>query len=190
VIITTPPLSAQVIVARRFQTTILSLIINNDHLEVRDSTKNLLEMQPSLGVVYLLLPVVAGKIDWCSMKFSVSPMLEVTNKDMRHCHSCKDTNLVQTKNGLLCRCLLKNSVVCTPHNGMLYAVSGFLDLNVNSLLPQSDGNAVSVSYKTHFKTRYAFVLPVVSFSWHSSLGCIMYLIYLVSNIHSPGMASI
>jgi len=146
----------QVIVARRFQTTILSLIISNDHLEVRDSTKNLLEMQPSLGVVYLLLPVVAGKIDWCSMKFSVSPMLEVTNKDMRHCHSCKDTNLVQTKNGLLCRCLLKNSVVCTPHNGMLYAVSGFLELNANSLLHRSDGSAVS--YKTHFKTRHGLDL--------------------------------
>ncbi|KAG2547662.1 hypothetical protein PVAP13_9KG468200 [Panicum virgatum] len=146
----------QVIVARRFQSTILSLIISNDHLEVRDSTKNLLEMQPSLGVVYLLLPVVAGKIDWCSMKFSVSPMLEVTNKDMRHCHSCKDTNLVQTKNGLLCRCLLKNSVVCTPHNGMLYAVSGFLELNANSLLHRSDGSAVS--YKTHFKTRHGLDL--------------------------------
>ena len=187
-IITTPPLSAQVIVARRFQTTILSLIINNDHLEVRDSTKNLLEMQPSLGVVYLLLPVVAGKIDWCSMKFSVSPMLEVTNKDMRHCHSCKDTNLVQTKDGPLCRCLLKNSVVCTPHNGMLYAVSGFLELNANSLLHRSDGSAVS--YKTHFKTRYEFALPVVFFGWHSLLGCRIYLIYLIFNLHSPGMASI
>jgi len=188
VIITTPPLSAQVIVARRFQTTILSLIINNDHLEVRDSTKNLLEMQASPEVVYLLLPVVAGKIDWCSMKFSASPMLEFTNNDMRHCHSCKDTNLVQTKDGPLCRCLLKNSVVCTPHNGMLYAVSGFLELNANSLLHRSDGSAVS--YKTHFKTRYEFALPVVFFGWHSLLGCRIYLIYLIFNLHSPGMASI
>ncbi|RLN17370.1 hypothetical protein C2845_PM02G08360 [Panicum miliaceum] len=93
----------QVIVARRFQTTILSLIISNDHLEVGDSIKNLLEMPVSPGVVYLLLPVVAGKIDWCSIKFSASPMLEATNKDIRRCHSCKDTDFVQTKDGPLCR---------------------------------------------------------------------------------------
>ena len=58
-------LSVQVIAARRFQTTILSLLINNDRLEVRDSIKTLLEMQVSPGIVYLLLPVVFGKIDWC-----------------------------------------------------------------------------------------------------------------------------
>ncbi|PVH31546.1 hypothetical protein PAHAL_9G175900 [Panicum hallii] len=146
----------QVIVARRFQTTILSLIISNDHLEVGDSIKNLLEMPLSPGVVYLLLPVVAGKIDWCSIKFSASPMLEATNKDIRRCHSCKDTDFVQTKDGPLCRCTLKNSIVCTPHNGTLYAVSGFLDLNVNSLLHRSDGSVVS--YKTHFKTRHGLDL--------------------------------
>ena len=58
-------LSVQVIAVRRFQTTILSLLINNDRLEVRDSIKTLLEMQVSPGIVYLLLPVVSGKIDWC-----------------------------------------------------------------------------------------------------------------------------
>jgi endoribonuclease Dicer len=182
----TPLRSAQVIVARRFQTTILSLIISNDHLEVGDSIKNLLEMPLSPGVVYLLLPVVAGKIDWCSIKFSASPMLEATNKDIRRCHSCKDTDFVQTKDGPLCRCTLKNSIVCTPHNGTLYAVSGFLDLNVNSLLHRSDGSVVS--YKTHFKTRYELVFPVVFFVWHSLVSCRIYLIYLI--LHSPGMALI
>ncbi|KAF8722027.1 hypothetical protein HU200_022652 [Digitaria exilis] len=142
----------QVIAARRFQTIILSLIISNNRLEVRDSIKNLLDMQVSPEVVYLLLPVVSGKIDWCIIKFAVSPMLEATNKDMRHCHCCKETCLLETKDGPLCRCMLKNSIVCTPHNGMLYAVSGFLDLNVNSLLHRSDGSVVS--YKTHFKTRH------------------------------------
>ncbi|XP_004982513.1 endoribonuclease Dicer homolog 2a isoform X1 [Setaria italica] len=146
----------QVIVARRFQTAILSLLISNNQLEVRDSIKNSLEMQASPGVVYLVLPLVSGKIDWCSIKFSASPMLEVTNKDMRHCHSCKDTNLVQTKDGPLCQCMLQHAIVCTPHNGMLYAVSGFLDLNANSLLHRSDGSVVS--YKTHFKTRHGLDL--------------------------------
>jgi endoribonuclease Dicer len=85
--------SAQV-VARRFQTTILSLLIHTNQLKERDSIKNLLEMQASPGVVYLVLPLVSGKISWCSIKFYASSMLEVTDKDVRHCRSCKDTNLV------------------------------------------------------------------------------------------------
>ncbi|CAL4943021.1 unnamed protein product [Urochloa decumbens] len=143
----------QVIVARRFQTTILSLLISNDESEFRESIKNLLEMQASPGVVYLFLPVVSGKIDWCSIKFSASTMLEVDNRDMRHCHSCKGTNLVQTKDGPLCHCMLQHAVVCTPHNGMLYAVSGFLDRNANSLMHRS-----VLSYKTHFETSYHLTL--------------------------------
>ncbi|KAJ1294685.1 hypothetical protein BS78_01G164800 [Paspalum vaginatum] len=146
----------QVIAAIRFQTQILSLLISNDQLEVGDSIKNLLEMQVCPGVVYLLLPIVSGKIDWCSIYFSASPILETTNKGTRHCHSCKDIDLLQTKDGSFCRCMLQNSIVCTPHNGMFYVVSGFLDLNANSLLYQSDGSAVS--YKAHFKDRHGLNL--------------------------------
>lgn len=145
---TTP---AQVIVARRFQTTILSLLISKDLSEVSNSIKNL-EMPVSPGAVYLLLPVVSGKIDWCSIKFS-APDPESNNMDMRHCHPCKDTGIVQTEDGPFCRCMLRNSIVRTPHNGMFYAVSGFrLDLNANSLMPGS-----SLSYKTHFKEKYVFL---------------------------------
>ncbi|XP_062215257.1 endoribonuclease Dicer homolog 2a [Phragmites australis] len=140
----------QVTIARRFQTIILSLLINDEHSEVSDPIKYLHEV--SIGVVYLLLPLVSGKVDWCSMKFSASPIYEVTDKDMRHCHSCKDVDLLQTKDGPLCRCMLQNSVVCTPHNSMFYAVTGFLDLNANSLLHRNDGSVVS--YKIHFKTRH------------------------------------
>ncbi|KAK3146816.1 hypothetical protein QOZ80_3BG0272490 [Eleusine coracana subsp. coracana] len=81
----------QVIIARRFQTTILSLLISNDHSETKD-------------------------VPFCS-------------------------------------CMLKNSVVCTPHNSIFYVVSGFLELNANSLMNQSD-----VSYKTHFDRRYGLDL--------------------------------
>ncbi|RCV41994.1 hypothetical protein SETIT_9G179100v2 [Setaria italica] len=79
----------QVIFARRFQTTILSLLIGNDHSEVRDAIKYFHELQVSVGVVYLLLPSVSGKIDWCGIKFSTSSVYDATtDKDMRHCHSC------------------------------------------------------------------------------------------------------
>jgi endoribonuclease Dicer len=150
-----PLFFVQVIIARRFQISILSLLlISSDHIDVSDSCLN--EMQESIGVAYLLLPLVSGKVDWCSMKLSSSPFCEATNKDMRHCCSCENVDLLQTKDGPFCRCMLRSSVVCTPHNGMFYAVSDFLDLNANSLLNRSDGSVVS--YKNHFKTRYHLFL--------------------------------
>uniref|UniRef100_A0A0D9VVX7 Uncharacterized protein n=1 Tax=Leersia perrieri TaxID=77586 RepID=A0A0D9VVX7_9ORYZ len=146
----------QVIIARRFQTTILSLLITDKHLEVSNTTKYFHEMQVSIGVVYLLLPLVSGKIDWCSMKFSASPLYEATNKHKRHCHSCKDIDLLQTKDGPFCRCILQNSIVVTPHNSRIFAVTGFLDLNANSILRRHDGSVVT--YKDHFKTRHDLTL--------------------------------
>ncbi|KAL5217946.1 hypothetical protein ABZP36_018630 [Zizania latifolia] len=146
----------QVIIARRFQTTILSLLINNDHLEVSSDIKCFHEMEVSIGVVYLLLPLVYGKIDWCNMKFSTSPVYEATNKHMRHCHFCKDVDLLHTKDGPLCKCIIKSSIVCTPHNNRFYAVTGFLDLNANSLLHRRDGSVVP--YKTFFKARHDLTL--------------------------------
>uniref|UniRef100_A0A0E0D399 Uncharacterized protein n=1 Tax=Oryza meridionalis TaxID=40149 RepID=A0A0E0D399_9ORYZ len=126
----------QVIIARRFQTTILSFLIGDDHLEVSNGIKYFHEMQVPIGVVYLLLPLVSGRIDWCSMKFSSSPIYEANNKHMTHCHSCKDIDLLQTKDGPFC--------------------SGFLDLDANSRLPQHDGTVVT--YKDYFKTRHGLTL--------------------------------
>jgi endoribonuclease Dicer len=140
--------------ARRFQTAILSLLINKGHSEASDA-KYFHEMQVSIGVVYLLLPLVSGKVDWCSIKFSASQVYDA-NKDMRHCHSCKQVDILQTKDGPLCRCMLKNSIICTPHNSELYAVTGFLELNAKSLLHKRDGSVLT--YTTYFKKRYKLVV--------------------------------
>ncbi|XBI78947.1 hypothetical protein VPH35_088540 [Triticum aestivum] len=146
----------QVVMARRFQTTILSLLINKDHSEVINAVKYSHEMQVSIGIVYLLLPLVSGKVDWCSIKFSTSQVYDASNKDNRHCHSCKQVDLLQTKDGPLCRCMLQNSIVCTPHNSKFYAVNGFLDLNSKSLLHLRDGSALT--YINYFNTRHGLSL--------------------------------
>uniref|UniRef100_A0A8I6Y5Y1 Uncharacterized protein n=2 Tax=Hordeum vulgare subsp. vulgare TaxID=112509 RepID=A0A8I6Y5Y1_HORVV len=146
----------QVVMARRFQTTILSLLINKDHSEVSNAVKYSHEMQVSIGIVYLLLPLVSGKVDWCSIKFSTSQVYVGSNKDIRHCHSCKQVDLLQTKDGPLCRCMLESSIVCTPHNSKFYAVNGFLDLNSKSLLHLRDGSALT--YINYFKTRHGLSL--------------------------------
>ncbi|OEL21951.1 Endoribonuclease Dicer-like protein 2b [Dichanthelium oligosanthes] len=133
----------QVIFARRFQTTILSLLIGNGHSEVRDAIKYFHEPQVSLGVVYLLLPSVYGKIDWCGIKFSTSSVYDATDKGMRHCHSCKDADLLQTMDGPCCRCMLRNSVVYIPRDRKFYNTTGFLDLNANDPLHLRDRSADS-----------------------------------------------
>ncbi|GJM95795.1 hypothetical protein PR202_ga12573 [Eleusine coracana subsp. coracana] len=86
----------QVIIARRFQATILSLLISNDHSE--------------------------------------------------------------TKDGPFCGCMLKNSVVRTPHNSMLYVVSGFLELNANSLLNRTVESYYYLSYLNFTFSRHGLDL--------------------------------
>ncbi|CAL4934584.1 unnamed protein product [Urochloa decumbens] len=135
----------QVIFAKRFQTTILSLLISNDHSEVSNAIKYSRELQVSVGVAYrLLLPSVSGKIDWCGIKFSTSPEYDATDhEDMRHCHSCKDADLLQTMDGPCCRCMLQNSVVYVPRDRNFYNITGVLDLNTNGPLHLGDRSVVS-----------------------------------------------
>lgn len=132
--------------ARRFQTTILSLLINSDHSEVSDAIKYFHEPQVDVGVVYLLLPAVSGRIDWCRIKFSTSSVYDVTDKDMRHCHSCKDADILQTMDDPCCRCILQNSVVYAHCDGKFYNITD-LDLNANQPLDLNDRS--TVSYKRY-----------------------------------------
>ncbi|TVU03863.1 hypothetical protein EJB05_50576 [Eragrostis curvula] len=148
----------QVNFARRFQTTILSLLISKDHLEVSDAIKGLHdELQASVGVVYLLLPSISGKIDWCKIKFSSSPAYdEATGKNVRHSHACEDAHLVQTKDGLFCTCMLQNCVVYTPQDKIFHSVTGFVDLDANNIWHLEDGS--TISSRKYLKTRYSFFL--------------------------------
>jgi endoribonuclease Dicer len=132
----------QVKLARRFQTTVLSLLINSDHSEVSDAIKYSHKLQVDVGVVYLLLPTVYGKIDWCGIKFSTSSVYDdVTDKNPRHCHSCKDADILQTMDDPCCRCILQNSVVYAPRDGNFYNITD-LDLNVNQPLDLNNRSVV------------------------------------------------
>lgn len=118
--------------------TILSLLTGNDYSGVTDAIKYFHELQVSVGVAYLLLPSVSGKIDWCGIKFSTSSVYDEADSDIRHCHSCKDADLLQTMDGPCCRCRLQNSVVYIPRDRKFYCVTGFLDLNANDQLHLRD----------------------------------------------------
>ena len=81
-----------------------------------------------------------------------------TSKNLCHdhtnCSSPKEgrDNIVQTENGLVCKCNLENSLVCTPHIGKIYCISSTLyGLDGNSLLKSKGGEAIS--YKKYFQDR-------------------------------------
>ncbi|KAJ6902410.1 hypothetical protein NC651_020022, partial [Populus alba x Populus x berolinensis] len=79
------------------------------------------------------------------------------NEDHFNCSRNGNAHVVQTKCGPVCACVLQNSVVCTPHNGNIYCITGvFEDLNGNSLLKMGDGGAIT--YKEYFAKRHGIQL--------------------------------
>lgn len=95
---------------------------------------------------YLLLPATVKNqrpsnsiIDWKSIS---SVPCECKDDDAR----------VWTKSGLVCSCKLKNCVVSTPHNGLIYIINGVMELNGNSPQLHLRGKGAT-TYKEYFKNQ-------------------------------------
>lgn len=119
--------------------------------------EKLTELLPDLMSVnnseidYLLLPSnYVGQnpmIDW----FSVSSLLFSYEEVWKNHVNC-NAGMIQTKSGLLCTCMIKNSLVSTPHNGQAYIIDGLLNnINANSLLTLSGGGVMT--YKEYYEQR-------------------------------------
>ncbi|XP_041017409.1 endoribonuclease Dicer homolog 2 isoform X3 [Juglans microcarpa x Juglans regia] len=140
-----------VLLCRRFQITLLRVLIDHNLNKLKECLDG-----EFLGdeTDYLLLPAT-GKhqrpliIDWLcvtSVLFSCENFCEYH----LNCYLPKGcARSVQTKDGPVCICLLKNSLVCTPHNGKLYCITGILGLNANSCLTLQDGRIMT--YKKYFE---------------------------------------
>ena len=131
----------QVLLCKRFQVTILRLLLDRSTDKLATVLDKLC-LEDDLEIDYLLLPALAIEqrptVDWSSIS-SVNPFR----------FTCKNHTLnIWTKNGLVCSCILKNSLVCTPHNGKLYIATGIMDLDGNSLLNMRDGGVTT--YKKYF----------------------------------------
>lgn len=116
----------------------------------------------NVGIDYLLLPGTrihqeAVIIDWRCVT-SVLFASEEYSKDHVNCSTLNGcSRLVHTKQGLVCTCMIQNSLVCTPHNGTIYCITGLLsNLNGNSLLKLRDGRALT--YKKYYEERYVLLL--------------------------------
>ncbi|KAL1827714.1 hypothetical protein ACET3Z_006126 [Daucus carota] len=110
---------------------------------------------------YLLLPTTGSlqslHIDW---KCVYSVLFKSKNicHDNTSCPFPKDQyNVLHTRDGLVCRCVLENSLVCTPHNGYIYCILGTLDDTTgSSVLKLKDGEFIS--YKNYYDKRHGIEL--------------------------------
>lgn len=119
-----------------------------------------LSLRENLGVDYLLLPgtrVRPSIIDWQCVRSVLFSRGEYVKEhiDCSLPNGC--SHAVQTKNSVVCTCMIQNSLVYTPHNGSLYYITGVLDeLNGNSLLRLSEDKVLT--YKNYFEARYVLLL--------------------------------
>ncbi|KAK9919220.1 hypothetical protein M0R45_027830 [Rubus argutus] len=149
--------SEQVLHCRRFQITILRILMDHNLNNLKEILDGLCSGE-NLGLDYLLLPGSRvhqrpSMIDWQC----VISVLFSREGYMNEHIDCSLPHAVHTKNGVVCTCMIQNSLVYTPHNGSLYCITGLLnELNGNSPLQLSDGRVLT--YKNYFEERYGINL--------------------------------
>ncbi|KAG8390726.1 hypothetical protein BUALT_Bualt01G0113400 [Buddleja alternifolia] len=148
-----------VALCQRFQVTLFRVLLHHNSNELQEDLHQDAEEKSSAVFNYLLLPSVRSNenvlIDWECI-FAVL----YTNYASWHtdCFSSRGLrHYVHTKNGLVCHCMLENSLVCTPHNGNLYCIAGTLDgFDGNTYLELKDGDCVT--YKRYYELRHGIKL--------------------------------
>ncbi|KAE9599183.1 putative ribonuclease III post-transcriptional gene silencing PAZ-Argonaute family [Lupinus albus] len=139
----------EVLLCKTFQVTVLKILVHHNIDKLAASLKSLdkLYLDDDLEIDYLLLPATAiqhrpAVIDWVSIT-SVNPSKITCEK-----HSPK----LWTKNGLVCPCILQDSLVYTPHNGHIYITTSIMELDGNSLLELRDGGVTT--YKKYYEEKH------------------------------------
>ncbi|KAL2526233.1 Endoribonuclease Dicer2 [Abeliophyllum distichum] len=153
--------SAQVLLCQTFQRTVFKHLFQNNFYELQEDKGLSCTRNDSVAFDYLLLPAQGPRqniqIDWNCIN---SVLFRNNSSFDMHigCSSPKGPgHLVHTKNGLVCTCVLENSLVYTPHNGFTYCITGTLGgLHGNSYLSLKDGE--KVTYKEFFEKRHGIKL--------------------------------
>ncbi|KAJ4968818.1 hypothetical protein NE237_015519 [Protea cynaroides] len=156
----------QVLTARRFHITFLRMLLASNLGKVKDAIDGLHQESSCQRIDYLLLPrsschLESSIIDWDCVRsawFSceVWPS-EIVQVDHKHsCTSRGYARRMQTKNGVMCSCILENSLVVTPHNGHIYCINGILfDLDGNSPMRMCED---LTTYKRYYQLRHGIEL--------------------------------
>ncbi|KAH9670561.1 Endoribonuclease Dicer [Citrus sinensis] len=145
----------KVLLCRRFQIALFRVIMDHNLDKLNEILKGL-RLRDNLEIDYLLLPASEQLIDWEPVA-SLSFPCDIGLKHHKNCSTMSNARVIQTKSGPLCTCMIHNSVVCTPHSGQIYYITGVLGhLNANSLFTRNDGSAIT--YKKHYEERYGIQL--------------------------------
>lgn len=165
----------QVLVCQRFQVTVLRVLIDQNLDKLLGVLVALRQRGGGAVFDYLLLPSAGShqnpSINWncvSSVQFLCRKNSPVDCISAR-CHGL----LLHTVKGSVCRCVLENCLVVTPHNNHVYCITGVMDnLNGNSTLCLRDGGFIT--YIAYFKQRYVslFYYPeILGRSSFTSLSC-------------------
>ncbi|XP_059665629.1 endoribonuclease Dicer homolog 2 isoform X2 [Cornus florida] len=154
--------AGKVLLCQWFQVTIFRALLDHNFNKLR-GVIDAFHLKNDFPVHdYLLLPSTGSHqnppfIDWKCISSVRFPRLPLDKKHT-NCSLPKGyTHLVKTKHGSVCSCMLENSVVCTPHNGNVYCITGTLNnLDGNSLLRLKNGQAIP--YKKYYKSRHGIDL--------------------------------
>ncbi|TMW86618.1 hypothetical protein EJD97_021111 [Solanum chilense] len=140
---------------RRFQSSIFRILLDRDLSKLQGA---LAAVQSPIGSAvsdYLLLPSLGTtpEINWKCVNSLLFPSQVLGAKHMDCCSTQGRKRSVSTKTGVVCSCMLENSLVFTPHNGHIYCITGFLDnLDCNSLLDTRTGEPIT--YIEYYKKRH------------------------------------
>ncbi|CAN4126640.1 unnamed protein product [Withania somnifera] len=139
---------------QQFQVGVFRILFDRDLSKLQDALAADRSHIGSAVSDYLLLPSLGTppEINWKCVNSLLFPSQVLGDKHIDCCSKQGRKRSVNTKTGVVCSCMLENSLVCTPHNGRIYCITGFLDnLNCNSLLDMRNGE--SITYREYYKKR-------------------------------------
>ncbi|PIA63179.1 hypothetical protein AQUCO_00200892v1 [Aquilegia coerulea] len=157
----------QVSMGTKFQAIVLRLLIDRNLNKLADSMDSLKQCEIFPRVKYLLLPSMdpdrkPPNIDWdCVNSLFFPTSSGYSTEAMQNCHRkyCPDNDhYVHTKDQVICRCMLMNSLVYTPHNGYMYCISGFLDDINGSSSMESERKGEVLTYKKYYRSKHGINL--------------------------------
>ncbi|KAK7412825.1 hypothetical protein VNO78_04480 [Psophocarpus tetragonolobus] len=139
----------QVLLCKKFQVTMLRILIYNDMSKLNTGLEECY-LKDDLEIDYLLLPATGkgqkSSVDWLTVN-SVNP-------SSIHCKYHQPH--IRTKGGLVCTCKLQNALVCTCHNkngeSYFYITTGIIELDGNS--PMELRSGVITTYKKYYKQKH------------------------------------
>ncbi|XP_015960524.2 endoribonuclease Dicer homolog 2 isoform X2 [Arachis duranensis] len=136
----------QVLLCKRFQVTILRLLLDHNMEKLRSADQLCSEGDPEID--YLLLPIHKQRlsVDWSSINSLYPSKFACGNHSLN----------VWTKNGRVCTCMLRNALVYTPHNDHFYITTDITCLNGNSHLNLRHG--AITTYKKYFIQKHGIKL--------------------------------